>query len=129
MREESSEKDFFTGQAELVPRGTGSNVKNYLSQIQLRFIWDKGKPNSPSSRPISGIKCYSIPAFSHRNSYFLPISLVALGAKQAYSRRSEQWFTAVVVAASVGREDDLAVRSSVWIVLGRQAPMDLDNSY
>jgi len=89
-------------------------------------MWDKGKPNCPSSRHTSGSKCCSVTAFSHRNCPFLSISLVTLGAKQAFSPWSEQHFTAVVIAASIGREDDLAVQS--WTVPGCQAPTDLHYS-
>lgn len=45
-----------------------------LSQIQMCFIWGKGKPNSPSSRNTHGIMCYLITAFSHRNSLFYCIT-------------------------------------------------------
>lgn len=53
---------------------------------------------------------------------------MALGAKQAYSPWSGQRFTVVVVAASIGRGDDLAGQSLAWIVLGHLTPVDLGYS-
>lgn len=60
---------------------------------------------------------------SYRNSYFLPILLLTLHAKQTYSPWAEQCFTDALAAGIVG-ENDLAVKSLTSLILGWPAPTD-----
>lgn len=62
-------------------------------------------------------------AFSNKNSYFLPILLLTLHAKQTNSPWAKQYFTDAVAAGTVG-ENDLAVQSLTSRILGWPAPTD-----
>lgn len=102
--------------------GNKRHCKQCEKLSQICFIWGKGKPNSPSNKALFNN------SFLTQKLSFFTISLVTLGAKQAYRQWSDQHFTAVILTASTGREDDLAVQYVAWIILGCLSPVDLDYS-